>query len=70
MHTHPFGYGQSAIDKANPMMPRRGHVALIVPDFAARAVGPGNLGIYELVDPGRWPDRSREGRDFFSLEWF
>ena len=70
VHTHPAGYGQSNIDRNNPMMPRRGHLALIVPDFARNMVGPGSIGIYELSGPARWIDRSREGRRFFSLEWF
>lgn len=69
VHTHPCGYGQSSIDRENPMMPRRGHVALIVPDFARRIVGPGAMGIYELSGPAVWIDRSREGKAYFSLEW-
>ncbi len=69
VHTHPGGYGQSGTDRENPMMPRRGHLALIVPNFARDAVGPGDIGIYELNGPDAWIDRSRQGTDFFSLEW-
>ncbi|WP_372855725.1 hypothetical protein [Sphingomonas sp.] len=70
VHTHPGGYGQSGIDRDNPMMPRRGHLALIVPDYACRTVGPGEVGIYELRGPASWADHSFKGRDFFALEWF
>lgn len=70
VHTHPRGYRQSGIDRANPMMPRRGHLALIVPDYALRTVGPGEVGLYELVGRGAWTDHSAEGAEFFSLEWF
>ena len=28
------GYGQSQSDQENPVMPRAGHIALILPDFA------------------------------------
>lgn len=34
VHTHPFGPGQSASDRANPMVALKGHIALIVPRFA------------------------------------
>jgi proteasome lid subunit RPN8/RPN11 len=70
IHTHPEGFGQSAIDRANPMMPRRGHIGLIVPDFAADIVGPGQIGIYELLGLDDWADHSAEGPAYFSLEWF
>jgi len=70
VHTHPRGYGQSSIDRDNPMMPRRGHIAIIVPDFARKPVGPGKIGMYELVGPSAWTDHSRAGSTFFSLEWF
>ena len=34
IHVHPGGYGQSSSDMANPVMPRAGHVAMILPNFA------------------------------------
>jgi hypothetical protein len=49
VHTHPGGYGQSGVDQANPMIPETGHLALIVPNFADRAYGPGQIGVYEIV---------------------
>ncbi len=70
VHTHPGGYGQSPTDRAHPMMPRRGHLALIVPDYAQRAVKPGSIGIYEFLGDARWRDHSAFGRRFFKLGWF
>ena len=67
IHTHPRGFGQSDIDRANPMISERGHIALIMPDFAARAFGPGEIGMYELRDVDRWIDHSPKGRAFFKL---
>ena len=47
IHTHPGDHGQSDVDQAHPMIPQRGHLALIVPNFADRTYRPGNLGLYE-----------------------
>ena len=68
IHTHPRGYGQSSIDRANPMIAERGHIALIMPHFAKRAFGPGEIGIYELVGPNQWIDHSARGHTFFELK--
>ena len=36
VHVHPGGAGQSDSDRDHPMISRAGHIALILPDFAAR----------------------------------
>jgi proteasome lid subunit RPN8/RPN11 len=59
VHTHPFGAGQSRTDRMNPMVAVRGHLALIVPDFAQGAVTPEVPGIYEYLGSHRW--RSHRG---------
>jgi proteasome lid subunit RPN8/RPN11 len=69
VHTHPGGYQQSSIDRAHPMMPKRGHLALILPDFAARTFKPGEIGIFELRGVKDWLDRSARGETFFKLRW-
>lgn len=69
VHTHPVGCQQSAIDQAHPMVPRKGHIALIVPDFAARVFTPSEIGIFELKARGEWLDHSPTGKDFFALRW-
>lgn len=68
LHTHPGGYGQSSIDQANPMLPERGHMALIIPNFADRDYGPGQIGIYEYEGRGAWRNHSTAGRRAFRLE--
>lgn len=38
VHTHPGGASQSESDRRHPMIAERGHVAMIIPDFAAEPV--------------------------------
>ena len=38
IHTHPGAAFQSHSDRTNPMVAREGHLALIIPDFAAPPV--------------------------------
>lgn len=56
VHTHPTrDVRQSFIDKANPMLPVRGHVALILPKFGASSkwsLEP--VGIYRFAGAGQW----------------
>ena len=68
VHVHPCGYGQSSSDKANPVMPRAGHFAMILPDFAARDTKPGGIGMYEYCGDGRWATHTTEGSKFFKLD--
>lgn len=68
VHVHPASYGQSSSDMANPVMPRAGHYALILPDFAARRTNPGGIGMYEYLGDGRWKTRTAEGSKFFKLD--
>lgn len=68
VHVHPGGYQQSDSDMANPVMPRAGHIALIIPHFARRDTDPGAIGLYEYHGNGRWTTHTRDGRHFFMLE--
>lgn len=62
VHTHPGKHvGQSATDAENPMVARRGHVALIVPELARRSVSPSEIGVHEYRGDDGWI--SRFGRD-------
>jgi hypothetical protein len=70
VHVHPGGYGQSGSDQANPIMPETGHLALIIPHFAARHTSPGEIGIYEYCGNRKWIDHSRQGRRFFHVGWW
>jgi hypothetical protein len=67
VHVHPFGYGQSESDSANPVMPRAGHIAFILPNFARGRPHPGMIGMYEFLGGGRWEDHSVRGSAFFRL---
>lgn len=59
IHTHPGAAFQSGSDRTNPMVARPGHIAIIVPDFAAPPVRYGDIGIYEYQGEHRWTDRSQ-----------
>lgn len=54
IHTHPFGARQSPSDRANPMIALRGHIAIIVPRYAAEPVRLGELGVYQYLGKHRW----------------
>ncbi len=62
VHTHPASWvDQSSIDRGSSMVGRRGHVALIVPDLAARTVRPREVGVHRHDGGGAWT--SWTGRD-------
>ncbi|SRR5260370_11164194 len=54
IHTHPGGSQQSDSDRAHPMIARAGHIALIVPQFAASPVRQTEVGIYRYEGAKRW----------------
>jgi len=70
VHTHPGGYRQSKTDRANPMIPERGHLALIIPNFAEKVCLPGQIGIFEYRGRDGWLDHSKAGADFFAVRRF
>jgi proteasome lid subunit RPN8/RPN11 len=61
VHTHPGrGVHQSGIDAENPMVAQKGHVALILPDFATRVVEPIAVGVHRYDGRGwcTWTGKS------------
>ena len=54
VHTHPGRSDQSDSDRAHPMISRAGHLALILPDFAAPPVRRRGIGIYRYEGAKRW----------------
>jgi proteasome lid subunit RPN8/RPN11 len=70
VHTHPGVYIQSYIDKENPMIPERGHIALIIPNYSDRTYMPGEIGIYEFCGGTIWKDHSALGGKFFAVGRF
>ena len=72
LHTHG-GFGparQSALDRDNPMIAQRDHVALIVPNFGC-GFRMQDIGVYEYLGSHRWRDHSsgRAGRFFYTGIW-
>jgi proteasome lid subunit RPN8/RPN11 len=68
IHTHPMGPQQSHSDRAHPMISRSGHIALIVPRFAAQPVKLNTVGMYRYEGSKRWtriPDKQR--KTFFHI---
>jgi hypothetical protein len=70
VHVHPGGFGQSPSDQANPIMAEIGHIAIILPHFAAKATMPGGIGIYEYLGSRRWRDRSRDVPSPVHVGWW
>lgn len=70
VHVHPGGYQQSASDQANPVVAEIGHIAIIVPHYAARATQPGGIGVHQYLGSRRWQDRSRERPSPFHVGWW
>jgi len=69
VHTHPSGFvGQSNMDQENPMLPERGHIAIIIPNFAAQLSMPGEIGIYEYRGRDGWADHSAKATKFFKIK--
>lgn len=67
VHVHPSAAFQSGSDKTNPSLPNKGHIAIIVPNFAKPPVYINDLGIFEYVGGFRWSDlgHSRAHRHFY-----
>ena len=66
VHVHPGAARQSHSDRTNPMVATKGHIALIVPDFAERVFQPLSLGVYEYKGSHTWNDfTSDKAEDFF-----
>ena len=66
LHTHGGEAIQSRADKANPMVARPGHIAIIVPDFAAWPIAANRLGIYEYRGAHEWINRTHpRTRNYF-----
>lgn len=65
VHTHPTrDVRQSYTDKTNPMLPVRGHVALILPKYGASSkwsLMP--VGIYRFAGGGRWDTFGADAAD-------
>jgi hypothetical protein len=70
IHVHPCGFGQSASDQANPIIAEVGHIAIILPDFAAKATKPGGIGVHQYLGAHCWRDRSLEWPNPLHIGWW
>lgn len=71
IHVHPSVARQSPSDRANPMIAKKGHIALIAPDFAAGDCLPHSLGVYEYEGDHNWSFRSGAGaEDYFYVGYW
>ena len=70
VHVHPGGCGQSPSDRHNPMIPEIGHLAIIVPSYAAGKIMPTGIGIYETSESRQWRSHSRQGHRIFHIGWW
>ena len=70
IHVHPGHFWQSDSDRANPIMAEVGHIAIILPQFAARATYPGGIGVYGYLGSRRWRDRSFDRPSPFHVGWW
>jgi len=68
VHTHPGPSDQSNSDRNHPMISRAGHIALIVPRFAATPVRRSEIGIYRYQGAKLWTAVPNKGRhNFFRI---
>lgn len=58
VHCHPGSAGQSESDRSHPMIPMKGHTAMIVPNFADRMWHLSKIGIYQYRGSGCWTSRT------------
>ena len=65
VHVHPGGAGQSDSDRDHPMISQAGHIALILPNFAARPQSRTSFGIYRYLGGKRWMTIPRDERQAF-----
>jgi hypothetical protein len=70
VHVHPGGFGQSASDRSNPVIAEIGHIAVILPYFAARSNMPGEIGVFEYLGGRKWRDRSSERPSPLHVGWW
>lgn len=70
VHVHPGGYGQSSSDQANPIIAEAGHIALILPDFAAGKPEPGSMGVYQHLGNRHWRDASHDRSNLMHIGWW
>jgi proteasome lid subunit RPN8/RPN11 len=70
VHVHPGGFGQSKSDRANPIIAEVGHIAFILPNYAAGTNRPGEIGVYRYLGSRKWHDNSRSRPSSLHVGWW
>jgi hypothetical protein len=71
VHVHPGGSGQSTSDRDHPMVSRAGHIALILPHFAAGEQPRRDIGVYRYLGSKQWATVApSKRRQFFHIGLF
>lgn len=65
VHTHPARAFLSSVDGQNPMIREKGHVALIIPNYALKPVPMRSVGVYEYQGDYAWTDWSGQRSTHF-----
>lgn len=68
VHVHPYSAGQSWIDRKNPLIATRGHVAIILPNFARPRIRRWSVGVYVYEGDHQWQAVGGCGNRFLVLE--
>lgn len=70
VHTHPGAARQSLIDEENPMIAQKGHIGLLVPNYARMIYKSADLGIYEYEGNHRWKEYTgQKAATYFYIGW-
>lgn len=63
IHTHPREAFFSLTDRQNPMVPRVGHLAFVVPNYATGNPSVEECAMYRYAGNHEWDDLATSGRD-------
>ena len=66
IHTHVSSAFQSEADRTNPMLAKRGHIAMIAPRMGCGAT-PAKLSIFEYLGGHEWKDHSSKASRYFYI---
>lgn len=63
IHTHPGAAFFSGTDRDHPMVPVRGHLAIVVPDYALGKTSPQDCAMFRFLGGRHWEELSTKGRN-------
>lgn len=69
VHVHPNSARQSQTDRDNPMIAEVGHLAIILPKYAAHSHLSDDFGVFEYLGNRRWMDHTKHAADVLHIGW-